>query len=231
MSTYQITPTADRTLSQLPDDWSAADYRTLLDRTDYGDTADLSESELREMAYLSVADLARPEAAGLLLDYRCGELLETGQIQNAQHEMEDEKLWEEYPDMAAHCALFSAGSFLYAAFNGGFPKPEARELTLTVAAKNDDAADALRTADPALLLRLLAPGMDAHALLHRLFEAQLQGTRFPEAEHILWQTEVTETAKHTFTVKLLSSAYWLEDYRPVDEYEAKAWPDEVPTEA
>lgn len=225
MSTYQVTLTAERTLDHLPDDWTTADYRELLDRTEYGDTGGLSDTELKEMAYLSVADLERPEAAKLLLEYRCGEQLEAGQIQQAMHEMEREKLWEEYPDMAAHQSLFSAGSLLYAAYNGGFPKTEARELTLEVSTKDDDSAAALRAADPALLLRLLAPGMDEHALLHRLFEDQLTGESFPEAAHILWQADVKETDPRTFELRLLSSTYWLEDYRPVDHYTAKAWPD------
>lgn len=222
---YEVHPIKDRILTALPGDWNPADYRALLDLTAYGDTGELSDEELRDMAYLSVADLERPEAAKLLLEYRCGDRLDAGHIQQAMHEMEDEKLWEEYPDMHAHAGLFSAGSFLYAAYNGGFPKPEARELTLEVSGREPEGFEALTDADPALLLRLLAPGMDDHALLHRLLGEQLKGEHFPEAAGIVWQYEVTPTEEKIATVRLLSSLYWLEDYRPVAQYGGKAWPD------
>ena len=225
MPEYQVHLTADRTLNSLPNDWTAADYKALLDQTEYGDTTGLTDDELRDMAYLSVADMERPEAAKLLLEYRCAEHLDAGHIQQAMHEMEEEKLWEEYPDLYAHASLFSAGSFLYKAYNGGFPKAEARELTLEVTTRQPDDLATLEAADPGLLLRLLAPGMDGHALMHRLLEDQLTGTHFPEAEGIVWQSEVTKTDEHTATVRLLSSLYWLEDYRPVENYSCKAWAD------
>ncbi|MBB4078642.1 hypothetical protein GGR28_001255 [Lewinella aquimaris] len=217
---FTITPVSSEELPELPGDWTTDDYRKLLELTEYGDTSDLSDKEIQEMTFMSVADLAKPEAAKLLIDYVFPkDALTPGQIQNSSHEMDTERLWEEYPEPQHHRNFFRVGSLLYAAYNGGHPKPDGRQVVVNITAKNEEGAQLLEHPKPAFLLRLLAPAMNSHALLHRLYEDELKSGPFPAAANIIWSVESKPIGDHAFEVTLLSTDYWLEAFEPVGEYE------------
>ena len=222
---FTVSPVSSETITMLPGDWTTADNTQILELTEYGDTAGLSEQEIREMAYLSLADLPKPEAAELLIRYIFPEgALSPGQIQNSSHEMDTERLWEEYPEPRHHRNFFRVGSLLYAAYNGGHPKPDGHQLIVRVTGKGD-AAKLLTAPDPALVLRLLAPAMDPHALLHRLYEDELKGDRFAAAGHLLYDIQSVDEGEGTFRLTLLSTDYWLDDFNPAGPYEVEARPD------
>lgn len=224
---YQVTPISINTLHELPNDWTLTDYRALLDLTD-NDSADIPDAEVKEMTFMALSDLEKPEAAQLVLEYLAGEILSKGQIQNAAHEMEDEKLWDEFADVSMHRTFFSTGSLLYQAFNGGFPRPEAMEIKVSVTPKKESDKKALQEMDASFLLRLLAPGLDSHALIQRLFDEQLAGTSFPEAEHIIWQKNLSRAnLDGSFILSLISSKNWFEDFAPAETYACTIWPDAV----
>ncbi len=219
---FTVHPVSSESLQQLPGDWTTEDYRKLLDLTDYGDASDLSDKEVQEMAFMSIADLPKHEAAELLINYVFPQgALTPGQIQNSSHEMDTERLWEEYPEPRHHRNFFRVGSLLYAAYNGGHPKPDGRKLVLQVGAKTEDGANLLTRPDPALLLRLLAPAMDGHALLHRLYEEELAGGKFAAAPFILYAVETAPREGKVIEVSMLSTDYWLEDFNPAGDYEAE----------
>ncbi|WP_116125826.1 hypothetical protein [Lewinella sp. IMCC34183] len=223
--TFHLTSVTSEPLLQLPGDWTTDDYRKLLDLTEYGDTTALSDAELKEMAYMSLADLPKPEAAELLIRYVFPEdALTPGQIQNSSHEMDTERLWEEYPEPKHHRNFFRVGSLLYAAYNGGHPKPDGHRLIVDVAGPGK-AAELLADPDPALVLRLLAPAMDGHALLHRLYEDELAGTDFPAARHILYRVASEPTGEGAHRLTIDSTDYWLDDFNPAGPYEVTAAPD------
>ncbi|WP_116107723.1 hypothetical protein [Lewinella sp. IMCC34191] len=218
--TFVVSQVSTDSLLQLPGDWTTDDFREILSLTEYGDQSELSDKEIQEMAYMSLADLPKAEAADLLLSYVFPEgTLTKGQRQNSSHEMDTERLWEEYPEPEHHAGFYRVGSLLYAAFNGGHPKPDGRQLVIRVSTKQD-AADLLTNPDPALVLRLLAPAMDGHALLHRLYEDELKGGSFPTAKHILYRMESRPLEDDAFELTVYSTDYWLEDFRPVETYEA-----------
>ncbi len=203
----------------MPGDWTTADYRNLLDLTEYGDSSGLSEDELKDMAYLSLAEMPKAEAAALLIGYVFPEGdLTPGQIQNSSHEMDTERLWEEYPEPRHHRNFFRVGSLLYAAFNGGHPKPDGRSVTIRIKAKDPDSNELLEQPDPALLLRLLAPGMDGHALLHRLYDDELRGGDFPSAPFLIWSADSKAAGDGEREIHVLSTDYWLEAFEPVGPY-------------
>ena len=217
---------SSESLLELPGDWTTGDYRKLLELTDYGDASDLSDKELKEMAFMSIADLPKNEAAELLMNYVFPkDALTAGQVQNSSHEMDTERLWEEYPEPGHHRNFFRVGSLLYAAYNGGHPKPDGRKVVLQLTAQSDEGADLLQSPEPDLLLRIMAPAMDGHALLHRLYEDELKGSAFPSAPFIVWSAEATPQADNSVEVTLYSTDYWLEDFNPAGDYEA-----EVPVE-
>jgi hypothetical protein len=222
---FNVTLQKSTALTEIPGDWKTKDYVQILELTDYGDFDDLNEQEVKGMAVLSLADLEKNEAAELLMGYVFPvDALTPGQIQNASHEMEDEKLWEEYPEPAQHRNFFRIGSLLYRAYNGKFPKPDARKLTIHVVPEQN--ADRLmKKPTPAFVVRLLAAGMNDHALLHRLYEDELKSEYFKAATNIIWSTKSTPNGDGSYQFDILSSDYWLEAFDPANTYECIAYPD------
>ncbi|MTB51231.1 hypothetical protein [Lewinella sp. W8] len=225
---FKVTLQQSKPLAEIAGDWTTSDYNEILRMTDYGDADDLDGNEFQGMALLSLSELEKDEAAQLLIEYVFPEdALSEGQAQNAAHQMEDEKLWEEYPDPTHHRNFFRVGSLLYRAFNGGFPKPDARKLTIHVNPKSDVDPSLLATPTPAFTARLLAAGMEDRTLIHRLYEDELKSEQFPAAATVVWSVKSTSNGDGSFQLDILGSDYWLEDYRPADAYECVAYPDTV----
>lgn len=223
---YTVEVLKSESLMAIPGQWTTKDYANLLDEMEYGDTSDLTDDEIKGMALMSLSDLEKNEAAELLMNYVfTEEELNEGQVQNASHEMEDEVLWEEYPEPLLHPGFFRVGSLLYAAFNGGFPKPDARRLKLKVAAANENGKAALTKPGRAFMARLIAASLDGHALLHRLYENELKGDHFPNAAGIIWSVKSTTTPDDAFELTIISSDYWLKDVRSGQVFEAQAHDD------
>ena len=95
----------------------------------------------------------------------------------------------------------------------------------------------LRTARPTLVVfvqgeaafvtRMLADAMDANSILERLFEDQLAGRNFPEAEAIIWKTDISDRSDDgsSATLTVYSSIHWLDAMEDIDEFESRAYPD------
>ncbi|MFT5328854.1 MAG: hypothetical protein ACI8P0_006770, partial [Planctomycetaceae bacterium] len=61
-------------------------------------------------------------------------------------------------------------------------------------------------------------GMPETAVLHRLFDDQLTGGPFPEAESLLWIMHQEMLNKTTLRLEVISSGYWLDPLNGVDAY-------------
>lgn len=212
-------------LDELEGVWLADDFRALLDAMEFGDSSNFDGDELREMCLMSLQDLGSRAAAALLLRHKLGSRLSNGEIDNMSNEMLDEKLWEEDADMALHEDLFNVGSMLYAAFPQTFSTPDAVHVTLSVTATNEPAEALIsRPLTESFLVRLLADGMDEDAALHRMFDDQLRGASFPEANTIVWTARTERTGEHAVDVEVISSGYWLDSLRGIQSYESNAYP-------
>ena len=225
---FRVRVVGFRVLQEIEGAWSPADFASLLERMEFGETAGMSEAEIREMALLALQDLEPEAAAELVLTQHLGHRLNAGQIRNAAHEMVEEKLWEEYADLSLHEGMFNVASMLYAAFPRLFPEPDAVHVTLEVAPANEAGQDVL--ANPlheSFLVRLLADGMDDSSVLHRVFEEQLDGKSFPEADRIVWIVHVDSSRHPLVTIQITSSGYWLDSLRSTKSYVSSAYPDEV----
>lgn len=213
-------------LEELEGAWTEDDFRLLLERMDYGDVTGVDPGELRELCLLSLQDLEPAEAAKLLLRQRLGDALSAGQIQNAAHEMLDEKLWEEYADMPLHERLFHVGSLLYQAWPGVFPLPDAVRVELAVEAADAEGTSLLAAPlHESLIVRLLAHGMPASATLNRLFGDAVAGRSFPDAESIVWIVRTTPRREAAVSLEVVGSGYWLDALRTARSYESAARPD------
>ena len=215
-----------RDLQEIKGAWTPAGFASLLELLEYGDTSAMSDAEMREMALLALQDLEPAAAAECVLTHQLGDRLKSGQIQNAANEMLEEKLWEEYADLSLHEAMFNVASVLYAAFPGVFPQPDAIHVTLEVTASSEAGqailADSL---NESLVVRMLADGMDDNSVLHRLFEEQLKGRSFPEADKIVWILDVDSSNAPAIKIEVTSSGCWLDPLRETKSYQSTAYPD------
>lgn len=220
MSTFTVKRLSFQHLAALPNAWQPADYLALLTALDYDSPEAIAPAELREMTQLALTDLEPAEAAKVVLTYLFAEDLTNGQLDQLAHQLQTEKLWEENPNFALHQGFFNATQLLYEAYNGKFPHPQAVEFTVQLTADDPAGLAALGHEPAAALLRLLAPGLSDRALLHRLFGDQLAGGEFPEAAAILWQLTPSEQSETSVVYDIISSDYWLEEFKFADTYEA-----------
>ncbi len=216
---FDVTISEIDVLSEIADVWQPQHFTAMLDDMDYGETSGMSPAELREMCLLSLQDLEPADAAAVVLRCRFGDRLREGQVRNCSHEMLDEKHWEQYAEMSFHEDFFHVGSLLYEAFPREFPTPDAAHVCLEVKARDKTGKELLQAGvDEAFVVRLLADGMSDDAVLHRLFEDQIAGGPFPEAESIIWSFQQERVEDSTLTLNVLSSGYWLDSLLHVENF-------------
>ncbi|WP_254411258.1 hypothetical protein [Dyadobacter diqingensis] len=215
------------TIQELPGSWTNEDYKALLIKMDYENPDEIAQAELKEMCLMSITDFEPAEAAKLVLEYLDQDLLTDGQIENLSHQMLTEKLWEENPKLDLHISFFKATQLLYEAYRGKFPRAEAVQFQLKITTQNPDNLSIFDQNPQAPILRILAQGMSDRSLVNRLFEDQLQEASFPEAENIIWKLDVLEKDANAMVVDIVSSAYWLDDIKYANNYEATSHADIV----
>lgn len=217
---YTIAPIKFQTIEELPQAWNEEDYKKLLETAEYGDTSDLSSQELEEMCLLSISDNEPDEAAKLILAYVFGERLNQGQIDNLSHEMETEKVWEEYAELSMHEEFFNATQLLYKAYNGKFPHPEAVRFKMKVTSKEKTGMEIFEKDIEAGLIRLLVQGMPENTLINRLFDDELKGGDFKDAQDIIWQFTEESAEDNGKVFEIISSTYWFNDLKFAEDFEA-----------
>lgn len=211
-------------VSELPGFWSPDKLRALLETLEFDGLEDVTEDQLRDYAVMSLQDLECSEAARVLIELVLGNRLSDGKKQNIAEEMEVERLWEEYPDLSCHEPIFNAQVLLAQAF----PSAQSPEVNLVKATlRPGDAASkvALKEAlskgplPEATIVRCIAAASPENAILNRLFEDQIAGQSFPEAEHLVWHIETDATQTAEVSLSLFSPHRWtdaLEEGQTVD---------------
>lgn len=206
--------------------WSSADFRSLLKSMDVDDADGIDDDQTREMALMFLQEQEPADAAALLLKHRLGDALTKGQIDNISHEMLEDKLWEQYSDMSLHERLFHVGSMLALAFPRSVPVPDAVQVDLVLRGVNDEATKVLQQPlKEALIIRLLAAGMPPSAPVHRMFGDALKGTKFPEAESIVWIVDAEPFENGELKLQITGSGCWFDALKGTRSYEATAHPD------
>ncbi len=209
-----------KTINELPNNWTANDYTKLLEALDYGDTTNILKEELKDLCLLSLSDNEPEDAALLVLEYIFKEKLNQGQLDNLSHEMQEEKMWEEYADLSMHEDFFNATQILYEAYNGKFPHPEAVNFKVRLTVNNNNDLELFKYNPEALLIKILIKGMPDNTLIKRLFKEQLTKVDFKEAKDILWQLKIEETKDKSIVFEVITSSYWFKDLKYVSPFEA-----------
>lgn len=212
-------------IKQIDNAWSDSDYKAMLALMGFDEDVEaMSSSELREMCMMSFNDQTPQEAAAIVLTHLFPELTE-GKVDQLSHDMLEDRAWEQYPNCLYHESLFSAYALLREAFNGTFAQPTGVALGLTVSAANQEDMAIFDTSPQSAMVRLLANGQSEDALIHRLYEDQIQGDTFAEAPGIIWQLQQITDNGSSRQFSLLSSEFWFGSFEDIETFEATSHAD------
>jgi hypothetical protein len=189
-----------RTIGKIEGYWEMEDYINLLELFDYPDATSIPEAELFEMLSMAVSDFEPDEAAEIVLTYKLKGVLKEGQIKNLSHEMLDDKVAEEYPDISLHYPLFNINQLLYELYNGKFPKTLASVIDIELSFENS------LEITKEIVLRTISDLLSEKSLLNRLFYEQLDSEKeLTDANSIIWDLKPMEGNLY----QLITSDYWL----------------------
>lgn len=214
-------------ISKIENSWVAGDYKALLDMMgiEEDDLKGMPLEELREMCKMSLSDFEAHESANFLMHHIFKDAVTDGKIDQLCHQMAEEKMWELYPDLFFHRALFTAYALLREAYNGIFPKPTGLQIRIKITATSKEDLAIFDDSLSPSLVRLLATGMSSDAILNRLYEDQLSGTDFLDAENILWDLKELSRDDLNLEYELISSEFWLLGLEDIETFEGKTHPD------
>ncbi|TXD81776.1 hypothetical protein ESY86_16345 [Subsaximicrobium wynnwilliamsii] len=212
---YHIIINDVKTVEQLDDAWNDQDYRALLSELGLEDTKDSKTQELWELLLMALSELEPNEAAALVLKYRMSDALNENQIEQLSHEMQLDKISEEYPNIGLHHELFNVNQLLFKAYNGTFPNAKATivEFDMTPKQKNAEAVTKEH------IVKAFDKTLYKGSVIKRLFSNHIAGEEaFDEAEDIIWTLE----DKGNNHYKLVTSEYWMskDDFTEA-EFDAK----------
>lgn len=199
---YKVNLIDVTSIDEIDGKWSHDDYVELLDVFEYGDPGDASDQDLKELLYMAITDFEPQEAAELILKHKLGNELNAGQIEQISNDMLKENVAEHYSDISFHSRLFDINEFLYKAYNGKFPHAKASVVKVKIVPHHK--SDIIM--DESLVLRCLAPIIDDHAVIKRLYKNQLIGEEvFDEAADIIWYFKDLGNDEY----QIITSDYWI----------------------
>ena len=220
---YQIVIKNIDTVNEVEGYWSDEDFVQLLGKFNYPDGATADKSSLPELLEMAISDYEPNEAAQIVLDYKLGDQLSEGQIEQISNNMLIDKVCEEYPEIHMQGALFHTNQLLFKAYNGKFPNAKASVVHFSMTPTNGEVQKL--TAEN--VLKLLNKGLSDRNLIKRLFENQMsQNIPFPEAAAIIWELKTEDDVNYT----LFTSENWL-NKEDVTDSEFEAVLEEIEEEA
>jgi hypothetical protein len=199
---YQVVIKNIDTVNEVEGYWSDEDLVVLLQKFNYPDGATVEKSTLPELLEMAISDYEPNEAAQIVLEYKLGDELSGGQIEQISNNMLIDKVCEEYPEIHMQGRLFHVNQLLFKAYNGKFPNAKASVVHFSMTPTDGETQKL--TAEN--ILKLLNNGLSDRNLIKRLFENQMsQNIPFPEAESIIWEL----TTEDDVNYNLVTSENWI----------------------
>ncbi|MEN2400229.1 hypothetical protein GKZ90_0010600 [Flavobacterium sp. MC2016-06] len=220
---YQVVIKNIDTVNEVEGYWSNEDFIQLLGKFNYPDGAVAEKSSLSELLEMAISDYEPNEAAQIVLEYKLGDQLSEGQIEQISNNMLIDKVCEEYPVIGMQGTLFHINQLLFKAYNGKFPNAKASVVHFSMT-PNEGEAQKLTAEN---VLKLLNNGLSDRNLIKRLFENQIsQNIPFPEAEGIVWELTTADDINYN----LVTSENWI-NKEDVTESEFESVLEEIEDEA
>jgi hypothetical protein len=202
ITTYNVNLIDVHSIDQIDGKWLRKDFKELLEILEFGDTGEATDTDLMELLYMAISDLEPQEAAEIVLKYKLGTELTAGQIDQISNDMLKENVAEHYSDISFHSNLFDINVLLHKAYNGKFPHAKASVIRLSI--KPQQETDIV--IDRKIVLKCLAPIIDDHAIIKRLYINQFLGEEeFQEATAIIWYFKALENDQY----EIITSDYWI----------------------
>jgi hypothetical protein len=101
------------------------DLIKLCERFNFPDAATAEVKNLPELLEMAFPIMSQMSSCTIVLDYKLGEELNEGQIEQISHNMLIDKVCEEYPEIHMQGMLFHVNQLLFKAYNGKFPNAKA----------------------------------------------------------------------------------------------------------
>lgn len=225
---YKVQVIEIKDINEMPEGWTNEQYIELLKFLDPENSDVIPTDELRDTAGMALIDFEPEEAAEKLLEFRFGDQFNAGQRENIAVDTRRLKLWERYPDVAFHQEMFNVCYLLNVAFPMKCRQPDAACITLEVKALNPDSAEMLKNPESAFIARMLSDGMNEHNTLFRLYEDNIKGEKFTEAEDIIWRYDLADfdENQNTRSIVVYTSWNWVDELKGVEEFDSTAYNDE-----
>jgi len=199
---YQVVIKNIDTVNEVEGYWSDEDFIQLLGKFNYPDGSTAEKSSLPELLEMAISDYEPNEAAAIVLEYKLGEELTEGQVEQISNNMLIDKVCEEYPEIHMQGTLFHINQLFFKAYNGKFPNAKASIVHFSMTPTDGEAQKL--TAEN--VLKLLNKGLSDRNLIKRLLENQIsQNIPFPEAESIIWELKTEDNINYD----LVTSENWI----------------------
>ncbi len=221
--TYSVQVTGRREVHELPGDWSADQLRRLLELADAEDIGQIDDADLAELAAMALQDLGVQRAGECVLEAVFGDAMRPGVRQNLVDDLQDDRPWDQFPDLRRQRGVFTAVVMLQRAFPTRFATPDAIHLDLEVGVDKSASAqarEALMQCRPDWLVRVLAAGQQEDTVLRRMFADEVAGAPFADAEALLWHHDCRPLAEDRVAIDVLTSAQWVAGLADGDHYVA-----------
>ena len=220
MTKYRVGVDEFKELSELEQSWMPKDYVSILTSLDIAGADEIDVDDLRDMTIFALQDLNPPDAAAVLLKYKVGTKLSTGQIRNYSIDSQHERLWEQSADLSLHQDMFAVASMLNSVNAMAFPVPDALRVSMSIQCDDASKLEFFNTEmDRAILVRMISSGMNDSAILNRLFGDQIATGEIADADSIIWQVAVEQLDSTKLRLQITSSAYWLKAIRETESFE------------
>ena len=220
MTKYRVGVDEFKELSELEQSWMPKDYVSILTSLDIAGADKIDVDDLRDMTIFALQDLNPPDAAAVLLKYKVGTKLSTGQIRNYSIDSQHERLWEQSADLSLHQDMFAVASMLSSVNAMAFPVPDALRVSMSIQCDDASKLEFFNTEmDRAILVRMISSGMNDSAILNRLFGDQIATGEIADADSIIWQVAVEQLDSTKLRLQITSSAYWLKAIRETESFE------------
>lgn len=208
---YQVIIKNIDTVNEVEGYWSDEDLIQLLGKFNYPDGATAEKSSLPELLEMAISDYEPNEAAAIVLEYKLGDQLSEGQIEQISNNMLIDKVCEEYPEIHMQGTLFNVNQLLFKAYNGKFPNAKASVVHFSMTPTDGE----IQKLTEENVLKLLNNGLSDRNLIKRLFENQIsQNIPFTEAESIIWEL----TTEDDVNYNLVTSENWI-NKEDITDYE------------
>ena len=227
---FDVSVTTVKDIYDMPGTWSDDDYRQILTALEVDGVEEISASDLPDMTIMALQDMEVEDAADVVLAHKLLKRISAGSRRNIIEDLLDgQRSWEEVADIKLHALLFAASVLLHKAFPKHFMRPDMMQVVFEVCAATPEAAALLlKNPQAAFVARMLADALSENCILERLFDEQLLGNSFPEAEGIIWHAEFIDhsiTAQTSASLVIYSSDQWLKDIEPGSKFQSNAYND------